>query len=150
MGNLNPHLDYFIHPKSGKERCLSAFYYLSDQHAKEDGGYFGLWDNRSEVELGELRWEYAPTFNCLILFNTRLNSWHGLSRRYEPIEARFRKSFAAYYVLEPRVEALTHTRALFAPPVDQRQDETARALIKQRADEKTVAQAYVDEDKGKN
>ena len=45
---------------------------------------------------------------------------------------------------------MTHTRALFAPRVDQRQDEKVRELIKERADEKTVAQADVDEDTGKN
>ena len=142
MGNLNPHLDYSIHPKSGKERRINAIYYLTDQHTEDDGGHFGLWDNQSEDEPGDLRWEYAPTFNRLILFNTSQNSWHGLSRRYEPIEGRFRKSLASYYVSEPRHEALTHTRALFAPRVDQREDEGVRELIKQRADEKTVAQAF--------
>ena len=33
--------------------------------------------------------------------------------------------------------------------VDQREDEGVRELIKQRADDKTVAQAYRDTDKGK-
>ena len=118
-------------------RCsLTAIHYLTDQHA-EDGP-------------GESRREYAQSFNRLILFNTSQKSWHRLSRKFKPIAGRFRTSLASCYVSEIRDEALTHTRALFAARVDQREVEEMRELIKQRADENTVAQAYLDEDKGKD
>ena len=42
MGNLNPHLDYSLHPKLGAERRFNAIYYLTDQYADGDGGEFGL------------------------------------------------------------------------------------------------------------
>ena len=101
MGNLNPHLDYSIHPKIGAERRLNAIYYLTDQHEESDGGHFGLWDNSSASEPGDLVKEYAPIFNRLVLFNTSQKSWHGLSRVYKPKLNRYRKSLATYYVSTP-------------------------------------------------
>lgn len=149
MGNLNPHLDYSIHPKTGKERRLNAIYYLTDHHVESDGGHFGLWNNKLKNAPGELRREYAPTFNRLILFNTSQNSWHGLSRKYEPKSGRFRKSLASYYVSSPRSEALAHTRALFAPREDQKQDERVHNLIKLRSSEQTFQEVYTEGGEGK-
>ena len=149
MGNLNPHLDYSIYPKTGKERRINAIYYLTDNHAESDGGHFGLWNNKSANAPGELRREYAPTFNRLILFNTSQNSWHGLSRKYEPETGRFRKSLASYYVSNPRSEALAHTRALFAPREEQKQDERVQNLIKLRSSEQTFNEVYTEKSESK-
>jgi Rps23 Pro-64 3,4-dihydroxylase Tpa1-like proline 4-hydroxylase len=143
MGNLNPHLDYSIHPKISAERRLNAIYYLTDQHEESDGGHFGLWDNSSVTEPGDLVKEYAPIFNRLILFNTSQKSWHGLSRVYEPKLNRYRKSLATYYVSNPREDSLTHTRAYFAPSAEQQNDQTVLEQIKARVSENDHEKVYV-------
>lgn len=143
MGNLNPHLDYSIHPKIGAERRLNAIYYLTDEHEDEDGGHFGLWGNSSAIEPGNLEKEYAPLFNRLVLFNTSQQSWHGLSRVYEPKSNRYRKSLATYYVSSPRENSLTHTRAFFAPRVEQLHDKAVLGQIHARVSEKNHEKVYV-------
>lgn len=143
MGNLNPHLDYSLHPKIKLERRLNAIYYLTDDYEKSDGGHFGLWGNSSSEQPGNLVTEYEPLFNRLVLFNTSQNSWHGLSRVYDPKENRYRKSLATYYLSEPRAEALSHTRALFAPRDDQKSDEKVLRQIKDRVSEGKHQTSYV-------
>lgn len=143
MGNLNPHLDYSIHPKIGLERRLNAIYYLTDGHEENDGGHFGLWGNGSSNEPGELKKEYAPIFNRLVLFNTSQNSWHGLSRIYAPKQSRYRKSLATYYVSEPRNSSLTHTRAFFAPREHQKQNADVILEISKRVSETGHSSVYV-------
>ncbi|NQY42728.1 MAG: 2OG-Fe(II) oxygenase [Legionellales bacterium] len=143
MGNLNPHLDYAIHPKIGMERRLNAIYYLTDEYEEEDGGHLGLWDNSSSEKPGSLIKEYAPLFNRLVVFNSSQNSWHGLSRIYSPSGDRFRKSLATYYVSEPRNAALANTRALFAPREEQLGDSKILEEIKLRVNEKNHKQAYI-------
>ena len=143
MGNLNPHLDYSIHPKIGAERRLNAIFYLTDQYEESDGGHFGLWGNSSANEPGDLVKEYAPLFNRLILFNTSQTSWHGLSRVYEPKSNRYRKSLATYYVSAPRENSLKHTRAFFAPRHEQQNDKAVLDQIQARVSEKLHEKAYV-------
>ena len=143
MGNLNPHLDYSLHPKTGMERRLNAIYYLSDDFSEEDGGHFGLWENDSPKEPGKLLKEYAPVFNRLVLFNTSENSWHGLSRIYAPDGERYRKSLASYYVSEPRETALGHTRAQFAAREEQKADAKTLEEIKQRSSEGSHKNVYI-------
>lgn len=143
MGNLNPHLDYSIHPRTGMERRLNAIYYLTDQHEADDGGHFGLWDNSSSNEPGDLIKEYEPIFNRLVLFNTSQNSWHGLSRIYAPKESRLRKSLASYYVSEPRHSSLTNTRAFFAPREHQKQNPDVIVEISKRVSETDHSSVYV-------
>ncbi|MBC6428317.1 MAG: 2OG-Fe(II) oxygenase [Cellvibrionales bacterium] len=144
LGNLNPHLDYAIHPKLGLERRLNAIYYLTDDYRESDGGHFGLWDNDSAESPGELAQEYAPFFNRFILFDTSENSWHGLSRIYAPPHAakRYRKSLATYYVAAVRACAFTHSRARFAPREEQKGRAEVMHEIALRADERTYRQAY--------
>lgn len=143
MGNLNPHLDYSIHPKIGLERRFNAIYYLTDEHEEDEGGHFGLWGNKSPKEPGDLIIEYAPIFNRLVLFNTSQYSWHGLSRIYTPKEGRFRKSLATYYVSEPRKTSLTHTRALFSPREYQKHNADVIDEILKRVSENEHSSIYV-------
>lgn len=143
MGNLNPHLDYSIHPKMGAERRLNAIYYLTDQYEESDGGHFGLWDNSSAIEPGDLIKEYSPIFNRLVLFNTSQNSWHGLARIYQPGGNRFRKSLATYYVSNPRPNALNNTRAQFAPREEQKNNSTVLKEIKIRVSEEGHSNVYI-------
>ena len=125
------------------ERRLNAIYYLTDEHEEDDGGHFGLWESRSPNEPGNLIKEYAPIFNRLVLFNTSQNSWHGLSRIYDPKENRCRKSLATYYVSEPRNTSLTHTRAFFAPREHQKQNVDVISEILKRVSENGHSSVYV-------
>ena len=72
-----------------------------------------------------------------------LQSWHGLSRGYEPKTSRYRKSLATYYVSNPRADALTNTRAFFAPRVEQLQDKAVLEQIQARVSEKGHQKVYV-------
>ena len=143
MGNLNPHLDYALHPKLGFERRINVIYYLTDSYDNSDGGHFGLWNNSGLSEPGELVKEYAPVFNRALLFDTSENSWHGLSRFYNPRSNKFRKSLATYYVSEPRASASKHTRAKFAARDSQKSNKEIKDLIRLRSSEETYTKAYI-------
>jgi Rps23 Pro-64 3,4-dihydroxylase Tpa1-like proline 4-hydroxylase len=68
-GNLNPHLDYSIHPKMDKERKLNIIVYMSKEMRPEYGGHLGLWAN-DDGQPGQLIEEVEPKFNRAILFDT--------------------------------------------------------------------------------
>jgi hypothetical protein len=142
-GNLNPHLDYSIHPKIKLQRRINAIFYLTDDYKEEDGGHFGLWGNESPEKPGALINEYAPIFNRIVIFNTSQNSWHGLSRLYSPHSNKYRKSLASYYVSEPSVSALQNTRALFAPREAQLNDPDVLEEIVARVDENRFKNSYI-------
>jgi Rps23 Pro-64 3,4-dihydroxylase Tpa1-like proline 4-hydroxylase len=145
-GNLNPHLDYSIHPKLGQERRINAICYLADDYNEEDGGHFGLWGNDNPKVPGDLVAEVSPKFNSAVIFNTSQNSWHGMSRVYNPKVSKLRKSLANYYVSEPRDNALGNTRALFAPRDEQKNDQKVIDQIAARADETKYGSVYIVED----
>ena len=142
-GNLNPHLDYSIHPKLGLLRKLNIIIYLSSMLKPEHGGHLGLWrSSDSENSPGELVSEIQPKFNRAVMFDTTQNSWHGMSRALTQPEGIYRKSLAIYYLTNPSVDTDLRERALFAPREVQKGDERIRDLIKMRADAKMYSQAY--------
>lgn len=142
-GNLNPHLDYAIHPKLTYERRINLIYYLTDNYIPSDGGYLGFWENTIDNKPGNLIKEYAPKFNRCVIFNTSQNSWHGLSRIYNPKKNNFRKSLASYYLSKTRKNSRKHTRALFATRTDQNNNKEIQRLIKLRSSEKNSSKVYV-------
>jgi Rps23 Pro-64 3,4-dihydroxylase Tpa1-like proline 4-hydroxylase len=142
-GNLNPHLDYSIHPKIKLQRRINAIFYLTDDFKEEDGGHFGLWGNESPEKPGALIKEYSPIFNRIVIFNTSQNSWHGLSRLYSPQSNKYRKSLASYYVSEPSVSVLQNTRALFAPREAQLNNPDVLEEIVARVDENRFKNSYI-------
>jgi len=142
-GNLNPHLDYSIHPKMQMERVLNIIIYLSSELAPEHGGYLGLWahdDARNAP--GELVKEVEPRFNRAIIFNTTQNSWHGMSRKLDLPEGIYRKSLAIYYMREPAADADPRGRALFAPRDEQRHDQAVLETIRLRSNVSTSRDVY--------
>ncbi|WP_245643807.1 2OG-Fe(II) oxygenase [Paraburkholderia oxyphila] len=142
-GNLNPHLDYSIHPKMALQRRLNIIIYLSEDLRPEHGGYLGLWAHDNEGEKpGKLIKEVEPKFNRAILFDTTQNSWHGMSRPLVQPDGIYRKSFAVYYMCEPVGDVDPRGRALFAPRVDQIGDAEVERVIKLRSDVKSSAQVY--------
>jgi hypothetical protein len=142
-GNLNPHLDYNIHPKMGLMRKLNIIIYLSQDLEDQHGGHLGLWDHNSlKNGPGALVKEVQPKFNRAVLFDTTQNSWHGISRRLSQPDDIFRKSFAVYYLTDPPLNADQRDRALFAPRADQENDTNILELIKIRADSKNYFKGY--------
>lgn len=142
-GNLNPHLDYSIHPKMGLERVLNIIVYLSPNLKPEHGGHLGLWAH-DEVNNapGELMKEVEPRFNRAIIFNTTQNSWHGMSRKLDVPDGIYRKSLAIYYMRKPADGADQRGRALFAPREEQKGDETVIETIKLRSSVASSSSVY--------
>lgn len=116
-GNLNPHLDYFLHPKLHLKRKINIIVYLSDN---QDGA-LGFWRGHDQPE--ELVKEIFPRVNQAVIFDTE-NSWHGLTSKVKGI---YRKSLAMYYLTDIR------KRALFAPRPDQIGDSRVEETIKKRS-----------------
>jgi Rps23 Pro-64 3,4-dihydroxylase Tpa1-like proline 4-hydroxylase len=142
-GNLNPHLDYSIHPKMQLERVLNIIVYLSRELKPEHGGHLGLWTHDEEKNApGNLAKEVEPRFNRAIVFNTTQNSWHGMSRKLNVPEGIYRKSLAIYYMREPAKDADPRGRALFAPREEQRTDESVLETIRLRASVATSSTVY--------
>lgn len=142
-GNLNPHLDYSIHPKMLKERKLNIIVYMSKEMKNEYGGHLGLWaENNGQP--GELVAEIEPKFNRAILFDTTQNSWHGMSRPLIQPPGIFRKSLAVYFMSEPTSNASERGRALFAPRKEQQGDTAIEELISARSNVDLSASVYRD------
>jgi len=142
-GNLNPHLDYSIHPKMGLMRKLNIIVYMSKELKDSHGGHLGLWGHDDNKNCpGSLIKEIQPKFNRAVLFDTTQNSWHGMSQPLSQPHGVYRKSFAVYYLTEAPVDADARQRALFAPREEQAQDSDVLSLIKMRADANEFYKAY--------
>lgn len=141
-GNLNPHLDYSIHPKMQKERKLNIIVYLGEAMKPEYGGHLGLWKD-DNGQPGELVAEVEPKFNSAILFDTTQKSWHGMSRGLSQPEGIYRKSLAVYYLQEPSADAPERGRALFAPREEQKGDKAVAELIEARSNVQKSSSVYV-------
>jgi len=142
-GNLNPHLDYSIHPKLKLQRKLNLIIYISSALREEHGGHLGLYahDPKSE-QPGKCEKEIAPQYNRAVLFDTTMNSWHGMSRALTQPEGIYRKSLAIYYLCDPATDAAQRGRALFAPRESQKGDQAIEDLIKARSNVATSEKVY--------
>jgi Rps23 Pro-64 3,4-dihydroxylase Tpa1-like proline 4-hydroxylase len=142
-GNLNPHLDYSIHPKLELQRKLNIIIYLSSGLKSEHGGYLGLWSQDAETgRPSDLVTEVQPVFNRAVLFDTTQNSWHGMSRPLTQPHDVFRKSIAVYYLTDPSFEHDGRRKALFAPRSEQMGDRYVEELIRIRSDSERFYEAY--------
>ena len=109
-GKLDIHLDYSIHPISGKERRCNLIVYISKDWKKEYGGGLELWNK----ELTHYK-TVEPTWNSAIIFKTTDESWHGIPNPIECPENEYRKSIAVYYVSEPQQCTKNRPKAEFIP-----------------------------------
>lgn len=142
-GNLNPHLDYSIHPKMGLQRKLNIIIYISSNLRPEHGGHLGFWSHSStQDQPANLIKEIQPKFNRAVIFDTTQNSWHGMSRGLIQPEGIYRKSLAIYYLTDVPVNADQRERALFAARQEQKGDQFVEELIRKRADSKEFATVY--------
>lgn len=131
-GNLNPHLDYSIHPKLQLQRKLNIIIYLTPDWQEEWGGALGLWTN-NDGKPGTLIREVVPHYNRAIIFDTTQDSWHGMSKPLSLPAGQTRRSVAVFYLCDPPSDLDTRKRALFAPRENQIGDEAVEKLIKERA-----------------
>lgn len=142
-GNLNPHLDYSIHPKLGLQRKVNIIIYVASDLKEEHGGHLGLWENDpATMRPGKMIHEVAPKFNRAVIFDTTQNSWHGMSRPLTQPEGIYRKSLAIYYLCTPPANVDPRSRALFAPREEQKGIEAIEELIRLRSDVKKSEQVY--------
>lgn len=115
-GNLNPHVDYSIHPKLKFQRKLNLIIYLSKELKPNHGAHFGLWSAKKNGNaIDKLEKTIFPQFNRAVIFDTTKNSWHGLSKKLEAPKNIFRKSIAIYYLEEKKEKTKKRYRALFHP-----------------------------------
>jgi len=108
-GHLSVHLDYSLHPVTGKERRLNLLVFLNEDWKKEYEGELLLMNDIDAKDEDIVK--VSPTWNTAILFKTTDDSFHGL-----PIPTKtdeFRKSLAIYYVSDPRPDATMRLKAKF-------------------------------------
>jgi hypothetical protein len=133
-GKLNVHLDYTIHPKTGLMRKYNLIVYLNSNYKTGWGGELGLWTHDEETnQPAECIEIIEPVFNRAVLFDTTMNSWHGLEvpNRFPTDECR--KSIALYYLTKPNENTDDRKRALFAPTEEQKSNQEVLELIERRS-----------------
>lgn len=140
-GNLNPHLDYSIHPKLQLQRKINLIVYLSENMTEGMGGELGMWsdDNHQPADLIET---ITPIFNRAVIFDTTQNSWHGMVSPVKCPPNVYRQSMAVYYLCDVSSDAKSHQRALFAPREEQKGNRTVEELIEKRNDIRTSTEVY--------
>jgi Rps23 Pro-64 3,4-dihydroxylase Tpa1-like proline 4-hydroxylase len=142
-GNLNPHLDYSIHPKINMQRKINIIIYLGEDVLPEHGGHLGLWSHNAVTQQpDELMVEIEPKFNRAVIFDTTQNSWHGMSRTFIAPVGVFRKSHAMYYLTAPANDAPERMKALFAPRAEQANDAEVLNQIMLRSQLNTASNMY--------
>ena len=142
-GNLNPHLDYSVHPKINLQRRINLIIYLEKNYKVSYGGHLGLWSHDAETnQPSKLIKEVYPKFNRAIIFDTSQNSWHGLSREINLPKNIYRKSIAVYYLSKFKKNHLLNEKALFAPRENQKKSKDVLDLIKIRSHKKQFKKAY--------
>ena len=140
-GKLDMHLDYCIHPISGKERRCNLIVYLNQDWKTEYGGDLELWDE----ELTKKTNLISPSWNTAIIFKTNDISYHGLPRAISCPEGSFRKSLAVYYVSPKTPGALPRYKAEFHPtPEQQPCDERLQKLYKIRVNRRITPDDLAD------
>jgi len=142
-GNLNPHLDYSIHPKCGLQRKLNLIIYLSrNLNPSKHKGHLGFWSNDDiDKQPKDLVKEIAPIFNRAVLFDTTQNSWHGFSQPLNVQDGIYRKSLAIYYLTLPTAKQ-DNMRAIYAPRDNQKHNKKILEIIEKRKDVHGSSEVY--------
>jgi len=116
-GKLDVHLDYSVHPISGKERRCNLIIYMNKDWKETYGGNLELFDKNLHSQKTLL-----PGWNTAVLFQTSDISYHGLPKPICCPDDMYRKSLAIYYVSKKREMSETRLKAEFFPlpgqPVD--------------------------------
>ena len=105
-GMSGVHLDYTIHPVTGKERRVSIMVYMSKNWNESWGGHLKLYDENIEnpVKLVHSLW------NTAVLFRTNGKAYHGFPEPIKCPEGQYRKVIGIYYMTDPTPESLANPR----------------------------------------
>ena len=123
-GKLDMHLDYSIHPVTGKERRVNLIVYLNEVWERSWHGDLQLWNS----SFTECEKRVYPFMNRAAIFRTSDISYHGMPTPLECPVTQSRKSLAIYYVSDPRPQATPRYKAMFRPLPWQPQPEALKKL----------------------
>ena len=104
-GKIDIHLDYTIHPKSGRERRVSLMIYMTKDWKPEYKGRLELWDR----DIKTCTPVECSMWNTGIVFKTSEDAYHAVESVMCP-KGTFRKVIGLYYLTEPRLETLERPR----------------------------------------
>lgn len=141
-GKLDMHLDYSLHPVTGRERRLNLIVYLNRGWREAWGGAVELWDETcSRCERAVL-----PEWNRAVIFRTSHMSFHGLPRPIRCPAGTGRKSLAIYYMAPWREGSPVRPKAEYRPLPGQPVPPGLAALYairaRRRIEERDLAEHY--------
>ena len=124
------HLDYNIHPISGKERRVSILIYMAKEWKSEWGGQLKIWDSK----LTKCTAIQHGLWNTAVIFKTNGDTYHGFPEPIKCPEGVYRKAIGVYYLTEPTPESLTNPRhhAIYFPAPGQHVSDKMRKLYEIR------------------
>jgi len=135
---LNVHLDYSIHPKLKLQRKLNLIIYLGENWNPEWGGQLELWSSDKKQCITSI----DTLFNRAVIFDTTQNSYHGLPNPLSCPQDYYRKSLAVYYLTDPPKNCPTHSKAIYIPTEEQKNDPKVQEIIRKRASMMTASEVY--------
>jgi len=146
-GGLGAHLDYSVHPITGKRRCLNLIVFLTERWEEGWGGNLHLYasdDEESGVREPAAQ-VIAPRFNRAVLFEASDTSWHAVQGPIACPLGAGRQSIAVYYTSARRGTVVPRARALFTvlPSEDRSSSEDSdgiRQLCRVRAGRRLEAE----------
>lgn len=105
-GRLAVHLDYEVHPYSGKYRRLNMILYMNPEWRDEWRGETQIWDSKCStcVFSSKIRW------NSALIFTTTNMSWHGVPARITCPEGMTRNTIAYYWIGDEKGRAVEEAR----------------------------------------
>lgn len=114
---LDPHIDFNVHPKTKLHRRLNLLLYLNEEWDDSWGGSLELhtnpWLHPTENEVKTV----APGMNRCVVFETSDHSWHGFRRLDLPEGKRdmSRRSFAMYLYTRarPPIQMIPHDITIY-------------------------------------
>lgn len=104
---LDPHVDFTLHPKSGLYRRVNLLLYLNPEWDDAWGGSLELHEDPWRPAGADRVKRIAPLFNRCVIFETGDSSWHGFEALRLPAGGPVsRRSFALYLYAEEKPAAV--------------------------------------------
>lgn len=143
VGKLNPHLDNSVHPKSGLLRKYNLILFLNKNWKKNMGGCLNFYEKNKNAENipGILSKAIVPIFNRCVIFDTSMNSWHGV-QQITKRKNLYRRSIQIYYFVKENSIKRKRFKVLYAPDDKQKKNKKVLDFIKIRSSNKTFQKVY--------
>ena len=115
-GHLSVHADFNIHKRMNLVRRINLLIYLNDDWDPEWNGALELWSR----DMKEKRASSLPVMGRAVIFNTDLDSFHGVPDKVACPPDRARRSIALYYYTAPEggLDKIPHRTTVFKPRPD--------------------------------